>query len=102
MVPISFLVCGVMAGPSPQMPRRASVDQSPYNLYWNPMQASRKAVGVWLLAIAVIILAMVTIGGLTRITGSGLSITEWDPIMGAIPPLTDAQWADAFAKYQKI
>jgi len=66
------------------------------------MQASRKAVGVWLLAIAVIILAMVTIGGLTRITGSGLSITEWDPIMGAIPPLTDAQWADAFAKYQKI
>jgi len=66
------------------------------------MQASRKAVGVWLLAIAVIILAMVTIGGLTRITGSGLSITEWDPIMGAIPPLTDGQWADAFAKYQKI
>jgi len=66
------------------------------------MQASRKAVGVWLLAIAVIILAMVTIGGLTRITGSGLSITEWDPLMGAIPPLTDAQWADAFAKYQKI
>lgn len=66
------------------------------------MQASRKAVGVWLLAIAVIILAMVTIGGLTRITGSGLSITEWDPIMGAIPPLNDAQWTDAFAKYQKI
>ena len=66
------------------------------------MQASRKAVGVWLLAIAVIILAMVTIGGLTRITGSGLSITEWDPIMGAIPPLSDAQWAEAFAKYQKI
>lgn len=66
------------------------------------MQASRKAVGVWLLAIAVIILAMVTIGGLTRITGSGLSITEWDPIMGAVPPLNDAQWADAFAKYQKI
>jgi cytochrome c oxidase assembly protein subunit 15 len=66
------------------------------------MQASRKAVGVWLLAIALIILAMVTIGGLTRITGSGLSITEWDPIMGAIPPLNDAQWADAFTKYQKI
>jgi heme a synthase len=66
------------------------------------MQASRKAVGVWLLAIALIILAMVTIGGLTRITGSGLSITEWDPIMGAIPPLNDAQWTEAFAKYQKI
>ena len=45
---------------------------------------------------------MVTIGGLTRLTGSGLSITEWDPIMGAIPPLNDAQWHDAFAKYQRI
>jgi cytochrome c oxidase assembly protein subunit 15 len=66
------------------------------------MRASRKAVGVWLLAIALIILAMVTIGGLTRITGSGLSITEWDPIMGAIPPLNGVQWADAFNKYQKI
>jgi cytochrome c oxidase assembly protein subunit 15 len=66
------------------------------------MQGSRKAVGVWLIVIALIILAMVTIGGLTRITGSGLSITEWDPIMGAIPPLSNAQWADAFAKYQKI
>ena len=55
------------------------------------MQVSRKAVGVWLIAIAIIILAMVTIGGLTRITGSGLSITEWDPIMGVIPPLNDAQ-----------
>ena len=58
--------------------------------------------GLWLLAIAAVIMAMVTIGGLTRITGSGLSITEWDPIMGAIPPLNDAQWADAFAKYQRI
>jgi cytochrome c oxidase assembly protein subunit 15 len=66
------------------------------------MQVSRKWVGVWLLGIALIILAMVTIGGLTRLTGSGLSITEWDPIMGALPPLNDAQWADAFAKYQKI
>jgi cytochrome c oxidase assembly protein subunit 15 len=63
---------------------------------------SRMAVGLWLLAIAAVIMAMVTIGGLTRITGSGLSITEWDPIMGAIPPLNGAQWAEAFAKYQRI
>jgi len=63
---------------------------------------SRRAVGLWLLAIAAIIMAMVTIGGLTRITGSGLSITDWDPIMGAIPPLNDAQWAEAFARYQRI
>ena len=63
---------------------------------------SRQAVGFWLLAIALVILAMITIGGLTRLTGSGLSITEWDPIMGAIPPLNDAGWAEAFAKYQQI
>jgi cytochrome c oxidase assembly protein subunit 15 len=63
---------------------------------------TRKAVGLWLLAIAAVIMGMVTIGGLTRITGSGLSITEWDPIMGAIPPLNDTQWTDAFAKYQLI
>jgi cytochrome c oxidase assembly protein subunit 15 len=63
---------------------------------------SRTAVGLWLFAIALIIMAMVTIGGLTRLTGSGLSITEWDVLMGALPPLNDAQWADAFAKYQRI
>lgn len=63
---------------------------------------SRKAVGLWLLIVAVVILAMVTIGGLTRITGSGLSITQWNPIMGAIPPLSDAAWADAFARYRQI
>jgi len=63
---------------------------------------SRTAVGVWLLAVALVILGMITVGGLTRLTGSGLSITEWKPIMGALPPLNDAQWADAFAKYQQI
>ena len=63
---------------------------------------SRRAVGFWLLAVALVILAMIVIGGLTRLTGSGLSITEWKPIMGAIPPLSDVAWADAFAKYQRI
>jgi cytochrome c oxidase assembly protein subunit 15 len=63
---------------------------------------SRRAVGFWLLSVALVILAMVTIGGLTRLTGSGLSITEWQPIMGALPPLTEREWADAFAKYQRI
>ncbi len=63
---------------------------------------SRRAVGIWLLCVALVILAMVTIGGLTRLTGSGLSITQWDPIMGAIPPLNQAAWMDAFAKYQRI
>ncbi|HWD29125.1 MAG TPA: COX15/CtaA family protein, partial [Rhizomicrobium sp.] len=63
---------------------------------------SRRAVGLWLFGMAAIILGMVVVGGLTRITGSGLSITQWDPIVGAIPPLSDAQWHAAFAKYQRI
>ncbi|HEY0267231.1 MAG TPA: COX15/CtaA family protein [Rhizomicrobium sp.] len=63
---------------------------------------SRRAVGLWLLAVALVILGMVTIGGLTRLTGSGLSIMEWDPIMGALPPLNDAQWSHVFQKYQQI
>jgi heme a synthase len=67
-----------------------------------PFWKSRRAVGLWLLAVALVILAMVTIGGLTRLTGSGLSITEWQPIMGALPPMNDTQWAQAFAKYKRI
>lgn len=63
---------------------------------------SRRAVGLWLLAVALVILGMITIGGLTRLTGSGLSITEWQPILGAIPPLNEREWADAFARYQRI
>ena len=63
---------------------------------------SRTAVGLWLLLVALVILAMVTIGGLTRLTGSGLSITEWKLVSGVLPPLTDAAWAEAFAKYKLI
>lgn len=63
---------------------------------------SRQAVGFWLLIVALLIAAMVTVGGLTRLTGSGLSITEWDPIMGVVPPLNDPAWQAAFAKYQHI
>jgi cytochrome c oxidase assembly protein subunit 15 len=63
---------------------------------------SRRAVAFWLFAVALVILGMVTIGGLTRLTGSGLSITQWDPIMGAIPPLNQAAWMEAFAKYQRV
>jgi cytochrome c oxidase assembly protein subunit 15 len=45
---------------------------------------------------------MVTLGGLTRLTGSGLSITEWQPVTGVIPPLSDSAWSAEFAKYQRI
>ena len=56
----------------------------------------------WLFALAGLVFAMVIVGGATRLTGSGLSITEWNPIMGAVPPLTDAAWQEAFDKYQAI
>ena len=62
----------------------------------------RKSVGLWLLGLALLIVVMLAVGGLTRLTGSGLSITEWKPIMGAIPPLSHDAWMDAFRKYQQI
>ncbi len=62
----------------------------------------RAAVGWWLIGIALLVAAMVTLGGLTRLTGSGLSITEWHPVTGVIPPLSDAAWQAEFAKYQRI
>jgi cytochrome c oxidase assembly protein subunit 15 len=63
---------------------------------------SERAVRLWLLLVASLVLVMVGIGGATRLTGSGLSITEWQPIMGAVPPLNDAEWHDAFTKYKAI
>lgn len=54
----------------------------------------------WLLTVAVLVIAMVVVGGITRLTESGLSITEWKPVTGAIPPLTDAQWEAEFAAYR--
>jgi heme a synthase len=60
------------------------------------------AVAVWLWAIAVLIFCMVIVGGATRLTDSGLSITEWQPLLGAIPPLSAADWAEAFEKYKLI
>jgi cytochrome c oxidase assembly protein subunit 15 len=65
--------------------------------------ASRtQAVAIWLFIVALLIAAMVVVGGLTRLTGSGLSITEWKPVTGAIPPLSDGAWQSEFAKYQRI
>src|SRR6202046_1110597 len=61
-----------------------------------------RAIQLWLCAIAALVLAMVLVGGATRLTESGLSITEWRPVMGVVPPLSESQWQDALAKYQAI
>ena len=55
------------------------------------------AVSAWLFSCAALIFLMVIVGGITRLTLSGLSITEWNPVIGIVPPLTHAQWAAEFA-----
>ncbi len=60
------------------------------------------AVRVWLVVVAALIASIVVVGGLTRLTDSGLSITEWQLISGALPPLSDEAWQTAFAKYREI
>jgi cytochrome c oxidase assembly protein subunit 15 len=61
-----------------------------------------RAVAIWLLLTAVLVLAMVIVGGATRLTDSGLSITQWKPVTGAIPPLGDLAWAAEFERYKQI
>ncbi len=62
----------------------------------------RRAVRLWLYVVAALVLAMVLVGGATRLTESGLSITQWQPVMGALPPMSEAQWQEEFGKYQQI
>lgn len=63
--------------------------------------SDRRAVAAWLLLCAVLVFAMVVVGGTTRLTRSGLSIVEWQPLVGAIPPLSPADWEALFAKYRE-
>ncbi|HYM47253.1 MAG TPA: COX15/CtaA family protein, partial [Burkholderiaceae bacterium] len=60
-----------------------------------------RAVAWWLLIVAALIFAMVVVGGVTRLTRSGLSIVEWNPVTGVIPPISQQQWIDEFGKYQQ-
>jgi cytochrome c oxidase assembly protein subunit 15 len=62
--------------------------------------ASPASIARWLFVVAALILVMVGIGGVTRLTESGLSITEWKPVTGAIPPLSEAQWRAEFDAYK--
>jgi heme a synthase len=70
----------------------------------SPMIPAKGAglVRVWLLVIAAMVYAMILVGGATRLTDSGLSITEWKPLLGAFPPLNEAAWAEAFEKYRTM
>jgi heme a synthase len=66
------------------------------------LDVRRHAVRLWLFLVAGLIFLMVLVGGATRLTESGLSIVEWKPISGTLPPMTDAQWRSEFEKYQAI
>lgn len=71
----------------------------------NPMQTTKSslvAVTLWIFSVAALVFIMIIVGGATRLTDSGLSITEWKPLLGAIPPLSQADWAEAFEKYKQI
>lgn len=63
-------------------------------------RGARGAIRIWLFILFALVVAMIAVGGLTRLTDSGLSITEWRPVTGALPPLSDADWQVEFAKYQ--
>lgn len=65
------------------------------------MQANQRPIILWFLSGCLLIMTMVVVGGITRLTGSGLSITEWNVIMGAVPPLNQTDWQIAFEKYQQ-
>jgi heme a synthase len=93
---------GAPVDPIRRRNRGGGVGESPVNpsgTATSPPGAERR-IGVWLLACCVLVFAMVLLGGLTRLTESGLSIVEWRPVTGIVPPLSEAAWAEEFAKYQ--
>jgi len=63
---------------------------------------ARRAVRIWLMVLFAMVVCMIAVGGLTRLTDSGLSITEWRPVTGALPPMSEAAWAAEFEKYRAI
>ncbi len=64
--------------------------------------ASTRPVAIWLFVVCAVIFVMVVLGGVTRLTHSGLSMVEWRPLLGWLPPLTDARWEELFAKYREF
>ena len=72
------------------------------NLIDSGPRGARGAIRAWLIVLFVMVAAMIAVGGATRLTGSGLSITEWKPVTGVLPPQGDAAWTAEFQKYQQI
>ncbi|SNR63259.1 heme A synthase [Paracoccus sediminis] len=82
------------AAPSRPVARTGMIDAAP--------RGARRAIRAWLTILFVLVVAMIALGGATRLTGSGLSITEWAPVTGTIPPLSNADWQAEFDAYKLI
>ena len=67
-----------------------------------PRAYARRGIALWLMLLFALVVAMIAVGGLTRLTGSGLSITEWRPVTGALPPMSVEAWEAEFARYREI
>ncbi len=65
-------------------------------------QGARGAIRIWLMVLFALVVLMIAVGGLTRLTDSGLSITEWQPVTGALPPMSEVEWTVEFDKYRAI
>jgi cytochrome c oxidase assembly protein subunit 15 len=87
---------------SPGSPSRISRFRAHYDAGSAITARNDRRVSNWLFAICFMLLGMIALGGATRLTGSGLSIMEWKPLSGIVPPLTHAQWEHLFALYQQI
>lgn len=80
--------------PAKPLPMGGMIDARP--------KGARGAIRVWLMVIFALVMVMIAVGGLTRLTDSGLSITEWRPVTGALPPLSEEAWVAEFEKYRTI
>ncbi|HBN29783.1 MAG TPA: heme A synthase, partial [Rhodobacteraceae bacterium] len=80
-------------GPQANIPKTSLID--------GDKNRSRRRIRIWLHVLLALVAVMIVVGGLTRLTDSGLSITEWKPVTGAVPPLSEAAWNEAFTKYQQ-
>lgn len=65
-------------------------------------RGARRAIRAWLMVLFALVVVMIAVGGLTRLTDSGLSITEWKPVTGALPPMSEAAWEEELEKYRQI
>lgn len=81
-------------GKPPVAPVGGGIDARP--------KGARRGIRLWLVALFLLVATMIAVGGLTRLTDSGLSITEWKPVTGALPPMDEATWASEFEKYRAI